>query len=39
MHTLQEFLDRTESILYLIAAVVLVAFIGWWRFLTDREPD
>ena len=39
MHTLQEFLEHTEAISYLFAGGVLVAFIGFWRFLTDREPE
>jgi hypothetical protein len=39
MHTLHEFVFHNEAFSYLLAGVVLVAFIGWWRFLTDRESD
>lgn len=39
MHTLHEFVFHNEAISYLLAGVVLVAFIGWWLFLTDREAE
>ena len=37
MHTLHEFFARTEAISYLLGAVILIAFIGFWLFLTGRE--
>ena len=39
MHTLQEFFFHNEAISYLLAGVILISFIGWWLFLTDRETD
>ena len=36
-HTLQEFLHTTKSVSYLIAVIIMVCFIPFWLFLTDRE--
>lgn len=38
MYTLHEFATRTEGISYLLSAVILLSFIFFWLFLTDREP-
>jgi hypothetical protein len=37
--TLHDFMLRTESITYILVVVVLVSFIFFWRFLTDRDED
>jgi len=36
-HTLHEFTFHVESVGYLVSLLVLVGFIPFWRFLTDRE--
>ncbi len=36
-HTLHEFTFHVESIGYLLSLVILVGFIPFWRFLTERE--
>jgi hypothetical protein len=37
METMQEYLTLTKGACYLIAAVVLIGFIPFWMFLTERE--
>ncbi len=37
--TLHDFMLRTESITYLLVVMVLVGFVFFWRFLTDRDED
>jgi hypothetical protein len=37
MHTLQEFMQHTKGIAYFLGAAVLLAFIFFWLFLTDRQ--
>jgi len=39
MQTLFDFLTHTKAMGYIVAALVLVAFIPFWRFLTERERD
>jgi hypothetical protein len=39
IQTLQEFMTQTKGILYLLAVGYLVAFVGFWRFLHDREKE
>ncbi len=39
MHTLLEFIVHTKGSSYLLAVVLMVAFIPFWRFLTRREKD
>ena len=34
---MNEFLMQTKGMLYLLVVGYLVAFIGFWRFLHDRE--
>jgi hypothetical protein len=36
-HTLQEFLTFTKGTAYVLGALVLLSFIGFWLFLTARE--
>ncbi len=37
MHTLHEFMMHTKGISYLLAVVIMSAFIFYWLFLVDRE--
>lgn len=37
MHTLQEFMDFTKGVSYLIAVAVMIGFIPFWFYLTERE--
>ncbi len=40
MHnTLHEFTFHVESFGYLLSLLILVGFIPFWRFLTDRETS
>jgi hypothetical protein len=39
IHTLHEFMFRTESITYILIVAVLCGFVFFWRFLTDRDAD
>jgi hypothetical protein len=36
-HTLHEFVFHTESIGYLLSLLILLGFIPFWRFLTERQ--
>lgn len=36
-HTLHEFVFHTEAMGYLLSLVILLAFIPFWRFLTERQ--
>jgi hypothetical protein len=37
IHTLHDFMLRTESVTYVIVVAALCAFIFFWRFLTERD--
>ena len=37
MHTLQEFMHHTKGVAYVLGAVVLLGFIFFWLFLTERQ--
>ena len=39
LHTLQDFYHFTKGMTYIVAALVLLASIGFWLFLTDRDDD
>lgn len=39
MHTLFDFLTHTKGIGYIVAGLLLVSFIPFWRFLTERETN
>ena len=39
IHTLHDFMFRTESITYLLIIAVLCGFIFFWRFLSERDDD
>ncbi len=36
-NTLQDLMLHNKSITYVLMGVVLICFIGFWRFLTDKE--
>ena len=38
MHTLQEFMQHTKGMAYVLGGLVLLGFIVYWMFLTDRQP-
>lgn len=37
MHTLFDFLTHTKGTAYIVAGLLLVAYIPFWKFLTERE--
>jgi hypothetical protein len=37
MHTLFDFLTYTKGLGYIVAGLLLLAFIPFWKFLTERE--
>jgi hypothetical protein len=37
IHTLNEFLMHTKGMLYLLGIGYLILFVGFWRFVHDRE--
>lgn len=39
METMQEYMNLTKGVSYLIAVAIMVGFIPFWRFLVDREED
>jgi hypothetical protein len=39
MHTLFDFLTYTKGHAYIVAGLLLLAFIPFWRFLTEREGE
>ncbi len=39
IHTLHDYMLRTESITYLLILVGLVGFPFFWKFLSERETD
>ena len=39
MHTLFDFLTHTKGVTYIVAGLLLVGFIPFWRFLTERESS
>jgi hypothetical protein len=36
-HTLFDFLTHTEGTTYIVIGVLLISFIPFWKFLTERE--
>jgi len=38
-YTLQDFFTYTKSVTYILIVVVLLAMVGFWRFLTDRDEN
>lgn len=38
MQTLLDFIYETKAYSYIVAVVLMVAFIPFWRILIDREP-
>jgi hypothetical protein len=39
IHTLHDFMLRTESITYILIVVALCGFIFFWRFLSERDDS
>lgn len=39
IHTLQDFMARTEGITYLLIIAALISVTGFWLFLTARDDD
>ena len=39
IHTLQEYMFRTESTTYILIVAALFAIVFFWRFLTERDDD
>ena len=39
MYTLFDFLTHTKALGYIVAGLLLVSTIPFWRFLTERERD
>lgn len=39
VHTLFDFLTYTKAIGYVVAAVLLIGFVPFWNFLTERERE
>lgn len=37
MHTLVDFMTRTEGLAMITGAILLLSFIPFWLFLTERE--
>ena len=37
MHTLFDFLTHTKGVTYIVAGLLLVCFIPFWQYLTERE--
>jgi hypothetical protein len=37
MYTLFDFLTHTKALGYVVAGLLLVSYIPFWRFLTERE--
>ena len=39
IHTLHDFMLRTESITYLLMLASLLGILGFWLFLTERDEE
>ena len=39
IHTLHQYMLRTESITYILVLAALVGFPFFWRFLCERDQD
>jgi hypothetical protein len=39
VHTLFDFLTHTKGMTYIVAAVLLIGFVPFWKFLTEREKE
>ena len=37
--TLQEFMLHTKNVLYILILVILAGYVGFWHFLTERDPE
>ena len=39
LYSLQEFMSQTKGLLYLLGVGYLVLFVGFWKYLHDRENE
>jgi len=39
IHTLHDFMLRTEGLTYILIVAALCGFIFFWRFLSERDDD
>ncbi len=39
IHTLQDFMLRTESVTYIIMGLSLICVLAFWLFLTENDED
>jgi hypothetical protein len=39
VHTLFDFLTHTKAMTYIVAGVLLIGFVPFWKFLTEREKE
>jgi hypothetical protein len=39
MYTLFDFLTHTKGLAYVVAGALLLAYIPFWRYLTEREES
>ena len=39
LHTLHEFSVLTKGVGYIVAGLLLVSFVPFWKYLTQREKD
>lgn len=39
VHTLFDFLTHTKAMTYIVAGALLIGFVPFWQFLTERERD
>ena len=37
--TLQEFMTHTKGVTYVLMVVILLAMLGFWHFLVERDDD
>ncbi len=38
-YTLQDFFSFTEGVIYILIVAILLAMLGFWRFLTGRDEE
>ncbi len=38
-YTLQDFLTHTKGVIYILIVAILLAMLGFWRFLTSGDED
>lgn len=38
-YTLQDFMVHTKAVVYVLMGLWLIAVVGFWQFLTNRDDD